>query len=64
MYPKIHSKLKLILRIVVVIIAAAASLLISSASAQEKKLIAIIVPSPQNPFFKALTDAADAKASN
>jgi erythritol transport system substrate-binding protein len=46
----------------VVIIAAAASLLISSASAQEKKLIAIIVPSPQNPFFKALTDAADAKA--
>jgi erythritol transport system substrate-binding protein len=32
--------------------------------AQQKKLIAIIVPSPENPFFKALADAADAKAKS
>ena len=30
--------------------------------AQGKKLIAIIVPSPENPFFKAEADAAEAKA--
>jgi erythritol transport system substrate-binding protein len=36
--------------------------MIQSALAQQKKLIAIIVPSPENPFFKALADAADAKA--
>jgi erythritol transport system substrate-binding protein len=41
-----------------------AGLLIQSALAQEKKLIAIIVPSPENPFFKALADAADAKAKS
>jgi erythritol transport system substrate-binding protein len=32
------------------------------ANAQPKKLIAIIVPSPENPFFKAESDAASAKA--
>ena len=32
------------------------------AVAQQKKLIAIIVPSPENPFFKAEADAAEAKA--
>ena len=32
------------------------------ADAQAKKLIAIIVPSPENPFFKAEADAAVAKA--
>lgn len=32
------------------------------AFAQGKKLIAIIVPSPENPFFKAEADAAEAKA--
>jgi erythritol transport system substrate-binding protein len=32
------------------------------AVAQQKKLIAIIVPSPENPFFKAEADAADAAA--
>jgi erythritol transport system substrate-binding protein len=32
------------------------------ADAQAKKLIAIIVPSPENPFFKAEADAAAAKA--
>src|ERR1700738_5198562 len=32
------------------------------AVAQQKKLIAIIVPSPENPFFKAQPDAAEAKA--
>ena len=32
------------------------------ALAQQKKLIAIIVPSPENPFFKAEADAAEAKA--
>jgi erythritol transport system substrate-binding protein len=41
-----------------------AGLVIQSALAQEKKLIAIIVPSPENPFFKALADAADAKAKS
>ena len=35
-----------------------------SALAQEKKLVAIIVPSPENPFFKAEADAADAKAKS
>jgi erythritol transport system substrate-binding protein len=32
------------------------------AVAQQKKLMAIIVPSPENPFFKAEADAAEAKA--
>jgi erythritol transport system substrate-binding protein len=41
-----------------------AGTLVESAFAQEKKLIAIIVPSPENPFFKALADAADAKAKS
>jgi erythritol transport system substrate-binding protein len=39
-----------------------AGLAIVPASAQAKKLIAIIVPSPENPFFKAESDAAAAKA--
>lgn len=34
------------------------------AVAQQKKLIAIIVPSPENPFFKAEADAAEAKAKS
>lgn len=38
--------------------------MIQPALAQQKKLIAIIVPSPENPFFKALADAADAKAKS
>jgi len=42
----------------------AAGTIVPSALAQEKKLIAIIVPSPENPFFKALADAADAKAKS
>ena len=37
---------------------------IPSALAAEKKLIAIIVPSPENPFFKALADAAAEKAKS
>src|SRR5246127_758916 len=41
-----------------------AGAIVQSALAQEKKLIAIIVPSPENPFFKALADAADAKAKS
>jgi len=40
----------------------AAGAIVQSALAQQKKLIAIIVPSPENPFFKAEADAADAKA--
>jgi erythritol transport system substrate-binding protein len=36
----------------------------SALAQQQKKLIAIIVPSPENPFFKALADAADAKAKS
>ena len=49
--------------------AATASLLVCAvgltgrtAFAADKKLIAIIVPSPENPFFKAEADAAKAKA--
>jgi erythritol transport system substrate-binding protein len=42
----------------------AAGTIVPSALAQEKKLIAIIVPSPENPFFKALADAAEAKAKS
>ncbi|MBV9998311.1 MAG: D-ribose ABC transporter substrate-binding protein [Verrucomicrobia bacterium] len=41
-----------------------AGAMIQSAPAQQKKLVAIIVPSPENPFFKALADAADAKAKS
>ena len=41
-----------------------AGAVVQSALAQEKKLIAIIVPSPENPFFKALADAAEAKAKS
>jgi len=40
----------------------AAGVLVQPALAQQKKLIAIVVPSPENPFFKALADAADVKA--
>ena len=40
----------------------AAGAMVQSSLAQQKKLIAIIVPSPENPFFKAEADAADAKA--
>lgn len=39
-----------------------ATLLAPTAFAQQKKLIAIIVPSPENPFFKTEADAAEAKA--
>jgi erythritol transport system substrate-binding protein len=39
-----------------------AGAIVQSATAQQKKLIAIIVPSPENPFFKAEADAAEAKA--
>jgi erythritol transport system substrate-binding protein len=38
--------------------------MVQSALAQQKKLVAIIVPSPENPFFKALADAADEKAKS
>jgi ABC-type sugar transport system substrate-binding protein len=41
-----------------------AGVLVQSAHAQEKKLIAIIVPSPENPFFKALADAAEMPKRN
>ena len=37
---------------------------VASATAAEKKLVAIIVPSPENPFFKALADAAEEKAKS
>jgi erythritol transport system substrate-binding protein len=43
-------------------LALATGAMVQSALAQQKKLIAIIVPSPENPFFKAEADAADAKA--
>jgi ABC-type sugar transport system substrate-binding protein len=41
----------------------ASGAIVQSAVAQQKKLIAIIVPSPENPFFKAQADAAEAKAN-
>ena len=41
-----------------------AGAMVQSALAQQKKLIAIIVPSPENPFFKAEADAAEAKAKD
>jgi erythritol transport system substrate-binding protein len=37
-------------------------LVVPAGLAQPKKLIAIIVPSPENPFFKTEADAAEAKA--
>ncbi len=40
----------------------AAGAMVQSSPGQQKKLIAIIVPSPENPFFKAESDAAEAKA--
>jgi len=40
----------------------AAGAMMPSSFAQQKKLFAIIVPSPENPFFKAEADAAEAKA--
>ena len=43
-------------------VVAGAMLMAPTAFAQEKKLIAIIVPSPENPFFKTEADAAEAKA--
>jgi erythritol transport system substrate-binding protein len=43
-------------------VVAGATLMAPTAFAQEKKLIAIIVPSPENPFFKTEADAAEAKA--
>src|SRR6266850_1661549 len=41
-----------------------AGVMIQPAFAQQKKLIAIMIPSPENPFFKALAEAADAKAKS
>ena len=52
----------LLLSLVALLFAAGA--VIPSALAAEKKLIAIIVPSPENPFFKALADAAAEKAKS
>ncbi len=42
----------------------AIGLTLPKTNAQQKKLIAIIVPSPENPFFKAESDAAAAKAQS
>jgi erythritol transport system substrate-binding protein len=58
---KWKSLVSLLTSVAVVLTAGA---IVRSALAQEKKLIAIIVPSPENPFFKALADAADAKAKS
>jgi len=60
--PKKWKSLVSLLTSVAVVLTAGA--IVRSALAQEKKLIAIIVPSPENPFFKALADAADAKAKS
>jgi erythritol transport system substrate-binding protein len=64
MFTKIPPKSSKIPHLVVVIMLMIAAIcaLAGNVRAQEKKLMAIIVPPPENPFFKALTDAADAKA--
>jgi erythritol transport system substrate-binding protein len=49
-------------RLTMLLLILAAGVIVQSALAQQKKLIAIIVPSPENPFFKAEADAAEAKA--
>jgi erythritol transport system substrate-binding protein len=72
--PKSHTKrtpmhitsnkktLYLLLSLFAVLLAVGA--MIPSARAAENKLVAIIVPSPENPFFKALADAAAEKAKS
>ncbi|HEY0790691.1 MAG TPA: D-ribose ABC transporter substrate-binding protein [Chthoniobacterales bacterium] len=56
---------KLFLRLLTVpALLLAAGIMLQPALAQQKKLIAIVVPSPENPFFKALADAAEAKAKS
>jgi erythritol transport system substrate-binding protein len=49
-------------RLTILTLIFAAGAIVQSSIAQQKKLIAIIVPSPENPFFKAEADAAEAKA--
>src|ERR1700682_177300 len=57
-----RKKWKLVVsRLTMLLLILAAGLIVQSALAQQKKLIAIIVPSPENPFFKAEADAAEAK---
>jgi erythritol transport system substrate-binding protein len=58
-----RKKWKLVVsRLTMLLLILAAGVIVQSALAQQKKLIAIIVPSPENPFFKAEADAAEAKA--
>ena len=61
-FPSRKNFLFLLLSLVAVLFAAVA--IIPSAQAAENKLVAIIVPSPENPFFKALADAAAEKAKS
>ena len=61
-FPSRKKSLFLLLSLVSVLFAAAA--IIPSTRAAENKLVAIIVPSPENPFFKALADAAAEKAKS
>jgi erythritol transport system substrate-binding protein len=61
-FPSRRNSLFLLLSLVAVLFAAGA--IIPLALAAENKLIAIIVPSPENPFFKALADAAAEKAKS
>ena len=56
-------KWKLVVRrLTMLMLLLTAGAMVQSSLAQQKKLIAIIVPSPENPFFKAEADAAEAKA--
>ena len=55
-FPSRKNSLFLLLSLVAVLFAAVG--IIPLARAAENKLVAIIVPSPENPFFKALADAA------
>ena len=57
-----HKPLSILFTLFAILLAAGS--LVPSALAAEKKLVAIIVPSPENPFFKALADAAEEKAKS
>src|ERR1700739_2052526 len=60
-YPQSKWK-SVVSRLMMFMLIFSAGAMVQSVLAQEKKLIAIIVPSPENPFFKAEADAAEAKA--
>jgi erythritol transport system substrate-binding protein len=64
MFKFILSKMSLTTCVSYALFLGAFALFPQPAAAQAKKLIAIIIPSPENPFFKAEGDAASAKAQS